>query len=71
MYHSKRHFQSYTLSIKTKGPLLKWARHTHNESLTAQGTPLQLEKTSEIQYNIVCMAWLLDDGLVLMPIVKH
>ena len=28
-------------------------------------------KTSEIQYNIICMSWLLDGGLVLIQMVKY
>ena len=39
----------------------KWAGHTCNKAFDAHGA-LQLKKTSEIQYNIVCMAWLLGDG---------
>ena len=41
--------------------VIKWAGHTCNKVFAAQGA-LQLEKTSEMQCNIVCMAWLLGDG---------
>ena len=41
--------------------------HTLNEVIAAQRA-FQLPK---IQYDITCMAWLLDGGLVVMEMVKY
>ena len=37
-----------------------------NKAFAALEAAFQVEKTSEIHYNTLCMAWLLNGGLVLM-----